>query len=81
MAFKLVETAQKKWETLARGYKHLVYEITGVNFTDGTKQETNQEQGLRLRACTPDLTMPRIWVSTESGANIHTPMCAYFTEI
>lgn len=43
MAFKLVETAQKKWHRL-RGYKYLADVITGVKFTNGIKQETNQEQ-------------------------------------
>ncbi len=43
MAFKLVETAQKKWKRL-RGYKHLADVITGVKFTNGIKQKTDQEQ-------------------------------------
>ncbi len=43
MAFKLVETAQKKWKRL-RGYKHLADVITGVTFTNGIKEKTDQEQ-------------------------------------
>jgi hypothetical protein len=43
MAFKLVETAQKKWKRL-RGYKHLADVITGVKFTNGIKQTTDKEQ-------------------------------------
>ncbi len=43
MAFKLVETAQKKWKRL-RGYKHLADVITGVKFTNGIKEGTDQEQ-------------------------------------
>ncbi len=43
MAFKLIETAQKKWNQL-RGYKHLADVITGVKFTNGIKQEADQEQ-------------------------------------
>ncbi len=43
MAFKLVETAQKKWKRL-RGYKHLADVIIGVQFTNGIKEETNQKQ-------------------------------------
>ena len=43
MAFKLVETAQKKRKRL-RGYKHLADVITGIKFTNGIKQETDQEQ-------------------------------------
>ena len=43
MAFKLVETAQKKWQRL-RGYKHLADVITGVKFSDGVKQKADQQQ-------------------------------------
>lgn len=43
MAFKLIETAQKRWQRL-RGYKHLADVITGVKFTDGIKQENGQKQ-------------------------------------
>ncbi len=43
MAFKLIETAQKRWQRL-RGYKHLADVITGVVFTDGVKQENDQKQ-------------------------------------
>ena len=43
MAFKLVETAQKKWQRL-RGYKHLADVITGVKFNDGVKQRPDQQQ-------------------------------------
>ena len=43
MAFKLVETAQKRWQRL-RGYKHLADVITGVKFTNGIKQEIDQKQ-------------------------------------
>jgi hypothetical protein len=43
MAFKLVETAQKKWKRL-RGYTHLADVITGVEFTNGVKQKADQEQ-------------------------------------
>lgn len=46
MAFKLIETAQKKWKRL-RGYKHLADVISGVEFINGhqKKIETiDQEQ-------------------------------------
>lgn len=43
MAFKLIETAQKRWQRL-RGYKHLADVIIGVKFTNGIKQEMNQKQ-------------------------------------
>jgi len=43
MAFKLVETAQKRWQRL-RGYKHLADVMTGVTFTNGIKQEENSDQ-------------------------------------
>jgi len=43
MAFKLIETAQKRWQRLRR-YKHLADVITGVKFTDGIKQEIDQKQ-------------------------------------
>jgi len=43
MAFKLIETAQKRWQRL-RGYKHLADVIIGAKFTNGIKQETNQKQ-------------------------------------
>jgi transposase-like protein len=43
MAFKLVETAQKRWQRL-RGYKHLADVIRGVKFTNGIKQEENSDQ-------------------------------------
>lgn len=43
MAFKLIETAQKRWQRL-RGYKHLADVITGVVFANGIKQENSQKQ-------------------------------------
>lgn len=43
MAFKLMETAQKKWQRL-RGYKHLADVITGVKFINGIKQTGDQKQ-------------------------------------
>ena len=43
MAFKLMETAQKKWQRL-RGYKLLADVITGVKFIDGVKQTGEQKQ-------------------------------------
>ena len=43
MAFKLVETAQKKWKRL-RGYQHIADVISGVEFTNGVKKKTDQEQ-------------------------------------
>ncbi len=44
MAFKLMETAQKKWFRL-RGYRLLADVITGVKIVDGIKQtgDLNQE--------------------------------------
>lgn len=43
MAFKLIETAQKKWQRL-RGYKLMSDVITGVKFVDGIKQTDDQKQ-------------------------------------
>lgn len=43
MAFKLMETAQKKWFRL-RGYKLLADVITGVKFVNGIKQSGDQKQ-------------------------------------
>ena len=43
MAFKLMETAQKKWFRL-RGYKLLAEVIQGVKFVNGVKQNTDQKQ-------------------------------------
>lgn len=43
MAFKLIETAQKRWQRL-RGYKHLADVIRGVKFTNGIKQEVDRKQ-------------------------------------
>lgn len=43
MAFKLIESAQKRWRRL-RGYKMLADVITGVKFTNGIKQKTDQKQ-------------------------------------
>ena len=46
MAFKLIETAQKKWKRL-RGYKHLADVISGVEFINGHQkkiQTIDQEQ-------------------------------------
>jgi putative transposase len=43
MAFKLIETAQKKWLRL-RGYQQLVEVITGVRFVNGIKQTGDQQQ-------------------------------------
>ncbi len=43
MAFKLMETAQKKWRRL-RGYKLLADVITGVKFVDGVRQTGDQKQ-------------------------------------
>ena len=43
MAFKLMETAQNKWQRL-RGYTLLVDVITGVKFIDGVKQTGEQKQ-------------------------------------
>jgi hypothetical protein len=43
LVFKLVETAQKKWKRL-RGYKYLSDVITGIKFTNGIKEDADQEQ-------------------------------------
>lgn len=43
MAFKLMETAQKKWQRL-RGYKLLADVITDVKFVNGIKQTGDQQQ-------------------------------------
>lgn len=43
MAFKLMETAQKKWFRL-RGYKLLADVIEGIKFVNGIKQNENQKQ-------------------------------------
>jgi putative transposase len=43
MAFKLMETAQKKWLRL-RGYNLLADVITGVKFVNGIKQTEDQKQ-------------------------------------
>lgn len=43
MAFKLMETAQKKWFRL-RGYKLLADVIQDVKFVNGVKQNTDQKQ-------------------------------------
>lgn len=43
MAFKLMETAQKKWIRL-RGYKLLAEVILGIEFVNGVKQNTDQKQ-------------------------------------
>lgn len=43
MAFKLMETTQKKWLRL-RGYNLLDEVITGVKFVNGTKQTEDQKQ-------------------------------------
>jgi len=43
MAFKLMETAQKKWLRL-RGYNRLAEVITGVKFVNGIKQTEDQKQ-------------------------------------
>ena len=44
MAYKLLETAQKKWKPL-RG-KHFAGVIVGVTFTNGIKEIIDQEQGV-----------------------------------
>jgi len=49
MAFKLIETAQKRWFRL-RGYKHLADVITGVKFVDGIKQTGDQQQNTEAAA-------------------------------
>ncbi len=43
MAFKLMETAQKKWFRL-RGYKLLADIAAGVKFVSGIKQTGDQKQ-------------------------------------
>ena len=43
MAFKLMETAQKKWLRL-RGYKLLADVVSGVKFVNGIKQAGDQKQ-------------------------------------
>jgi len=43
MAFKLMETAQKKWQRL-KGYQHLADVINGVKFVNGIKQTGDQIQ-------------------------------------
>lgn len=43
MAFKLMETAQKKWFRL-RGYNLLADVINGVKFVNGIKQTADQKQ-------------------------------------
>ena len=43
MAFKLMETAQKKWFRL-RGYKLLADVVSGVKFVNGIKQAGDQKQ-------------------------------------
>jgi transposase-like protein len=43
MAFKLMETAQKKWLRL-RGYNLLADVIAGVKFVNGIKQTEDQKQ-------------------------------------
>ncbi|MEF3077196.1 IS256 family transposase, partial [Methylobacter sp. Wu1] len=43
MAFKLMETAQKKWLRL-RGYQQLAEVITGVKFVNGIKQTGDLQQ-------------------------------------
>jgi putative transposase len=43
MAFKLIETTQKKWLRL-RGYQRLADVITGVKFANGIKQTGDQQQ-------------------------------------
>ena len=49
MAFKLIETAQKRWFRL-RGYKHLADVITGVKFVDGIKQTRDQQHNTAATA-------------------------------
>ena len=43
MAFKLMESAQKRWRRL-RGYKMLADVIVGVKFINGIKQKSDQKQ-------------------------------------
>lgn len=42
MVFKLMETAQKKWQRL-RGYKKLADVVKGVIFTNGEYQQKDDE--------------------------------------
>jgi len=49
MAFKLIETAQKRWFRL-RGYKHLADVITGVKFVNGIKQTGDQQHNTEVAA-------------------------------
>ena len=44
IAFKLMETAQKRWQRL-REYDLLADVITGVTFVNGVKQTGDQKQG------------------------------------
>jgi hypothetical protein len=53
MAFKLMETAQKKWQRL-KGYQYLADVITGAKFVNGTNQTGDQISGCRLILYTPD---------------------------
>lgn len=43
MAFKLIETAQRKWQRL-RGYQLLADVITGVKFVNGIKENEALQQ-------------------------------------
>ncbi|SEP18238.1 Transposase, Mutator family [Nitrosomonas oligotropha] len=43
MAFKLMETAQKKWFRL-RGYNLLADVISGIKFVNGMKQQTGDQK-------------------------------------
>jgi putative transposase len=43
MAFKLIETAQKKWQRL-RGYSLLADVISGVKFVNGIKDNETLQQ-------------------------------------
>lgn len=43
MAFKLMETAQKKWFRL-RGYNMLADVISGIKFVNGVKQQTGDQK-------------------------------------
>jgi putative transposase len=42
MLLKLMETAQKCWQRL-RGYNLLADVVTGVKFSDGIKQQQDQD--------------------------------------
>lgn len=44
MAWKLMETAQKKWRRL-RGFKLLAEVVEGVKFEDGERVDDDQSQG------------------------------------